>query len=134
MKLVQGLPDNFIADFRGRFLPLAVGMGVLATVAGGYLLVSRESAKPVTVDPYTQLLRTGVIDVTRPSPTDPNITEVVRFLPDGRVQVLERIQTRHFLASGARPPPPRESRPLEINAPAAPQERVQGLADTFQRR
>lgn len=134
MRTVQSLPDRFLADFRGRFLPLAIGLGVLATLGAAYLMVGGRPGKQAKVDPYTQLLRTGVVDVTRPSPTDPSITEVVRFLPDGRVQVLERMQTQHFLSAGGKPPPPRENLTLDLAAPASPEDRARGIADTFQRR
>lgn len=118
MMSAQSLSDRFLVDFRSRFLPLIIGSVVLLSGAIGYYVIGNVPEKPVATDAYVELLRTGVVDVTRPSPTNPNITEVVRFLPDGRVQVLERMQTKHFLSAGGRPPP----------------QRAQGVADTPQKR
>jgi len=136
MMSAQSLSDRFLADFRGRFLPIVIGVAVIMSVGIGYLMVRSKPEKPNVIDPYTQLLRTGIVDVTRPSPTDPNITEVVRFLPDGRVQVLERMRTKDFLSAGGRPPPPRETQTqvIDVRSPATPAQRAQGIADTFQKR
>jgi hypothetical protein len=131
---VQSFSDRFLPDLRTRFLPIVVGVGVIFSAGIGYLIVSNLPEEAPVVDSYTQLLRTGVVDVTRPSPTDPNITEVVRFLPDGRVQVLERMHTKQFLSGGGRSTPSRESQVIDRTSPASPAQRAPAIADTFQKR
>lgn len=66
---------------------------------------------------HLSFLRSGGMEVVKPSIADPLMMEVVRLHPDGRREVLERFRTRDFERSGGYVPKPRQRYPFAGQEP-----------------